>query len=567
MKRSLWSALLLGGMLLLTAMPAFCGQAVTVKGMAAIADANLDAARTSAIADACRNAVKEGIGVWIKSDTTVQDSAVIRDQILQHAQGYVTNYDVVKEGGDGQTYTVTIRATVATEQIGADFKKIVGILSTQLASPSIAFVLTTWESKGKQGMESTGKTVDVSAKTRDTAKYDASTDAKASGKIDDSIKASESEKSRDYSATSDKVTVDEKVKSNVNASGAYSSSTSAKTNVSGSASDTRISVAGREDVKSSEAIKAKENSSLSASGKVATESKQANATSNEYAGSVKGSLDHSSSTSDKGQSDISTTADRSLVVNEVSNFLSVKEDLWKKYPDPQIIDAFQQEFKEKNFQVMAADKAREIALVESGRQTSVDAKDRVAVAKFAQKEGANYVARGEVRVLDTRESTLTGNIEVTAQIGIEIIDVDSADIVAAYTNTVTSSNLVEREAKAQAIIKAAVVGARTLAKMTIESWQDRALNGSKYVIEVRNVTSARGQQRPFVNILASCGVVVQTTNPTEGVCRVVLKFKGSKNELENAVVDKMDKTPGFSEADIDGPEYTDGAMAFKFLKK
>ena len=54
--------------------------------------------RKSAIADAQRAAVEQGIGALIDSKTKVANFEVLQDKIYSRASGYVTNYNILSEG-------------------------------------------------------------------------------------------------------------------------------------------------------------------------------------------------------------------------------------------------------------------------------------------------------------------------------------------------------------------------------------------------------------------------------------------------------------------------------------
>ena len=251
-------------------------------------------------------------------------------------------------------------------------------------------------------------------------------------------------------------------------------------------------------------------------------------------------------------------------VKRIASFSTISEDLWKKYPDSTIIDAFQQEFLAKNFDLMAADKAREIAFSESLAQTSVNPNDRKAVRDCAANEGANFVARGEIRLLGYGVSEATGNQEVKTQIGVEIIDVNSGDIVGSFSNSATGSSSSADEARMQSIKKNAVLAARTLAAQTIDVWQKRSLNGRQFGIEVRNIKSIRSQQLPILAALKGVAQISSQSNPDKTTLLVRVMYKGDKEALGSAILEGLGTKPGFSESDFDGPFNEDGKIIFKF---
>lgn len=430
-------------------------QEVIVQGSAAMEGSNKDLAQKKALSDAFRNAVEKGLGVWVKSQTEVKNFEVQKDQILTKSEGYVTDHEIINEGEEGGVYTVTIKAKVAVDKIGADFKKLVSRVKTQMNNPTIAFVLTTWESKGIQSKVNLAQNTDISLDT----------------KVSNGVKA---------------INVVE------NNNGSYI-----------------------------EALSSDPNMSINTSSKIKKE----------------------------------------ISVQKID------EALWKKYPDMTIIDSFQQEFIEKGFDSKATDEARQIAGAESMAQTSININDRKTIREMATNEGANYVARGELQVIDSRFNESTGNYVVTSKVGVEIIDVNSGDIVATYSNTSSASNNSLETAKAQSIKKVAVLASKTLASQTIDKWQDRANNGMKYTIEIRNVISPRSQKIPFIKALKNFAQVTSQVEPKQGILLIDIVYKGAKDELQEAILEGIASVKGFSESEFDGPNDENGKIVFKFIKK
>lgn len=390
-------------------------QTVTVQGIASLDGASKDIVHKKALTDAFRNAVEKGLGVWVKAQSEVKDFELKKDEIITRAEGYVTEHEILNETESGGIYTVTIKATVAIDKIGADFKQLVGRVKTQMGNPSITFVLTTWENRGK----------------------------KASANLTKEI--------------------------------------------------------------------------------------------------------------------TSTNKDISLQL--------IDETVWKKYPDLTIVDSFKQEFLEKGFDLKATDKATEIANSESLAKTSINIGDRAIIRNLAEKEGANYVARGELQVIDSEYNENTASYVVTSKVGVEIIDVNSGDIVSSYSNTASASSSSQENAKNQSIKKIAILGAKTLASQTLDKWQDRSNNGMKYTIEIRNITSARSQKIPFMKALKNIVQVTSQTSPEQSILLLDVMYKGKKDELGEAILEQVGSEKGFSESEFEGPEDENGKIVFKFLKK
>lgn len=430
-------------------------QYVTVQGNSSIEGTNKDSAQKKALSDAFRNAVEKGIGVYVKSQTEVENFEVKKDQILTRAEGYVTEHEIIKETEESGIYTITIKAKVSIDKIGADLKQLVGRVKTQMGNPSISFVLTTWENKG--------------------------------------------------------------IKTTVNLNQNNESSL---------------------DIKASDGVK----------------------TVNSYDSPEQSYLEASST--DPNMS----VKSKSNVKKEIS-LQKIDENIWKKYPDMTIIDAFKQEFLEKGFDLKATDKAIQIASSESLAQTSVNINDRNEIRKIAEKEGANFVARGEVQIIDSKFNENTSNYVVTSKVGIEIIDVNSGDIVAVYSNTTNASSNSVENARVQSIKKIAILGAKILAGQTIDKWQERANNGMKYTIELKNMTSSRSQKLPFMKAIKAIAQITSQTSPTPTTLLIDVMYKGKKDELGEAIIEQIGNEKGFSESEFEGPGDDGGKIIFNFIQK
>jgi len=73
-----------------------------------------------ALSAAMRRAVEQGVGVFVKSDTTVIDSALVDDKILSHSRGYVTSYKIIKEIKNTDGFVITISAVVDYKLLKGD---------------------------------------------------------------------------------------------------------------------------------------------------------------------------------------------------------------------------------------------------------------------------------------------------------------------------------------------------------------------------------------------------------------------------------------------------------------
>lgn len=75
--------------------------------------------RSIALQEAFKEAVRQGIGTYIESNTIVQNDEIIKDNIIELAYGYVENYKVLSESQKGKTYHIRIQANVSNEAVSA----------------------------------------------------------------------------------------------------------------------------------------------------------------------------------------------------------------------------------------------------------------------------------------------------------------------------------------------------------------------------------------------------------------------------------------------------------------
>jgi len=526
---------------------------VRVKGSAPIKGISEDEAKKLAIKDALRSAVEMAVGTIIKSQTEMKDFQTVKDEVTSNAEGFVKSYDILKETVSGDRFEVVLNAKVLTERISEAFKKRLSKASAALGRPSIAFVLTTWKKIGERGESSTR-----------TDQVDVSSRYKGQSSVDGSYDTSRSSEARFGSSSRDSGSV------RYDASGSRSGSVEAQLSGSerGSAG---IQATGR--------ARASDDSvtvSGDASGYRTYEGRGSASYKGSYSKSGRGSYDVSQSKerearyserdsgSVRAKLDESASQDASLKVTRSSSSAKrLSETEWKKYADPAIITSFQQEFNEKGFDTKATDKAREIVMAESLVKTSIDIFDRSAVRREAEKEGANFVARGEAKIIDYETSPATGNVVARAQVDVEIIDVNSGDIVASYVDTTKATSSSRENAETQAIKAISVLAARTLANQTLEKWERRASEGQFFTIEVHNIKSARSQQRPILKTIESLAEIRNQTSD-KGVLRIEVSYKGSRNKLGDAIIDGLGDRPGFSEREFEGPYYEGGTIKYIF---
>ena len=90
--------------------------------------------------DALRAAVENTLGVLVDSETLVQNSMVINDQIYTQSRGFVNDYQVLSREQVGNLWRVTINATVDDQPNSKLMNELtrLGIINVQLRNPKIA---------------------------------------------------------------------------------------------------------------------------------------------------------------------------------------------------------------------------------------------------------------------------------------------------------------------------------------------------------------------------------------------------------------------------------------------
>ncbi|MBN2585936.1 MAG: flagellar assembly protein T N-terminal domain-containing protein [Candidatus Fermentibacteraceae bacterium] len=118
------------------AVPAAGETEILAEGVSAVSGTSLDIARDHALDDAIRNAVEQGVGAYIDSETRVSNFQLISDDIYSRSHGYVSSYSIISESLEGDLYRVSIRACVKTGEIEDDLTAI-GILLAGQGRPRI----------------------------------------------------------------------------------------------------------------------------------------------------------------------------------------------------------------------------------------------------------------------------------------------------------------------------------------------------------------------------------------------------------------------------------------------
>ena len=109
-------------------------------GLATIYNNAVDVARDKALDNAQRNAVEEKAGVMVTSVSEIENFELKMDQILSESRGFISNYKIVSEGREGNSYKVTIDADVETGRL-KDRMAAIQLIMARKSKPRLMFVL------------------------------------------------------------------------------------------------------------------------------------------------------------------------------------------------------------------------------------------------------------------------------------------------------------------------------------------------------------------------------------------------------------------------------------------
>ncbi|MCG6918279.1 MAG: hypothetical protein LJE89_12130 [Deltaproteobacteria bacterium] len=232
----------------------------------------------------------------------------------------------------------------------------------------------------------------------------------------------------------------------------------------------------------------------------------------------------------------------------------------KKHVEGQIlIDAFQEQFMKRGFDIKAADEAREFANLGTGRLAYVSSAGRKGIVKYARDANANFVARGELIATFNGLNPATAAIEWIGTISTEIIDVSTSELVASYSHTVLKAFPDRAQGLSALMHSAAENAAKALSEQTLVTWQQYVGQGLVYELTVENVTSWRKQAKVLLKVLDKfCEIRNKNYDRNTKKLIVGLRFKGSVTELEDNIFedDSMAKFKNFDTVQVSGNHLT-----------
>ncbi len=107
-------------------------------------------AEEEATKQAIRNAVEQGVGTFVASQTMVEKYKLLSDRIFTKAEGFVKSYDKIGTRTEGDMFIVKIRAIVQAGKI-KDELIVIGLMKQQLKNPT--FMVVGVEKLGNQVLD------------------------------------------------------------------------------------------------------------------------------------------------------------------------------------------------------------------------------------------------------------------------------------------------------------------------------------------------------------------------------------------------------------------------------
>ena len=150
--------------------PSAGGVTVTVEGVGAVIAGDKAKAEEDAVNDALRAAVEQVMGTYVESQTLVENFQLVQDRIFTRTRGYISAYEVLEKGDEGDLIRVRVRATVKDADLVSDLEAI-GILLSRKNYPRLLVLVDEQIFVDEGGEERAPMSLDVAITT--TALMDA----------------------------------------------------------------------------------------------------------------------------------------------------------------------------------------------------------------------------------------------------------------------------------------------------------------------------------------------------------------------------------------------------------
>jgi len=96
--------------------------------------------KNAAIREALRTAIEQALGVFIDSSTRVENSELIEDKILSHAEGYVSGQEVIEEKSGKDSFWVKVKVKVSLEPLKDELARLKILIKT-IGDPRIMVII------------------------------------------------------------------------------------------------------------------------------------------------------------------------------------------------------------------------------------------------------------------------------------------------------------------------------------------------------------------------------------------------------------------------------------------
>ncbi|MBI4369491.1 MAG: hypothetical protein HY547_04605 [Elusimicrobia bacterium] len=124
------------------------GEVIEAEGSCPVVSGDVRGAKECSLRDAQKKAVEKVVGVYVSAKTRVEKAVTIEQNILANTQGYISKYDVVKEGRDGDYYNTTVRALIMFQKISDDLKSLNVLREPSVGLPRVAVIVSDLVGKG-----------------------------------------------------------------------------------------------------------------------------------------------------------------------------------------------------------------------------------------------------------------------------------------------------------------------------------------------------------------------------------------------------------------------------------
>ncbi len=101
-------------------------------------------ARDDAVNDALRKAVEQGMGVYVSSETLVEQMMLVEDRIYSETRGYIESYKVIGESYADGIYEIKVKAIVRLAKLAQDLEAI-GLILQKKQNPRVMVVVLSRE--------------------------------------------------------------------------------------------------------------------------------------------------------------------------------------------------------------------------------------------------------------------------------------------------------------------------------------------------------------------------------------------------------------------------------------